>query len=318
MIIVMSGKAAEADIQAVAERIAAAGLSAHVSRGLERTVIGAVGEERGLEPAMFEDLAGVERALRVVSEYRIVSREAQPEGSAIRIGHCEFGDAGFAWLGGCASARGLDELAPVARSVSEAGGGLMFGGGARRHGNPYQHQTFGVAELEALREVSSRFGLAAAAELSDVRLLDMHLELQLDALLIAPDSLRNIELLREIGRINKPVILQRDNRTSPAGWLLAAERIAAGGNHQIVLCDCGREGDGPGMDVGEIAWLRQETHLPVIAAPVAAGGQALAQVLARAALVAGASGLLLETDRDGRMAAGGLADWLSGLQPVGR
>ncbi|OHX18891.1 hypothetical protein, partial [Chromobacterium sphagni] len=223
MIIVMSGRAAEADIQAVVERIAAAGLSAHVSRGSERTVIGAVGEERGLEPAMFEALAGVERALRVVGEYRIVSRESQPEDSVVRIGGCEFGGRAPAWLAGCGPARDAAELEAVARCVQEAGGGLMFCGGTRRHVSPYHYQVLGVAELEALRDITSRFGLAAAAELSDARLLEVHLELQMDGLLITPDSLRNVELLRETGRTNKPVILQRDNRTSLSGWLLAAE-----------------------------------------------------------------------------------------------
>ncbi|POZ60405.1 3-deoxy-7-phosphoheptulonate synthase [Chromobacterium alticapitis] len=305
MIIVMSGAARQAEIDAVAARIEAQGLAAHVSRGSERTVIGAVGQERGLEPAIFESMPGVERALRVVSDYRIVSREAQPEDSAVRIGDAMFGGGAPAWLGGCSHDWSRQALAGAAEKVWAAGGRLLFAGGAR-HDNPYRYRLFGVAEMEALAEAAAARGLAAVAELSDPRLLDVCLELDFAGLLLPPACLCNVELLREVGRVNKPVILQRNNRSTPEEWLLAAEHVAAGGNHRIVLCDCGREGDGAGLDAGELAWLHRETHLPLLVAPVAAGGAALAPALAAAALAVGASGLLLELDGDAALAPSAL------------
>lgn len=297
MIIVMSAVAGPAEIDAVVARIEAQGLSAHVSRGSERTVIGAVGEERGLEPAWFECLPGVERALRVVSDYRIVSRESQQQDSAVRIGAVTFGAGGAAWLGGCVRHASRDALAAVALRVKAAGGGLLFAGGSA-HEHPYRYRAFGVAEMEALSDAAAEHGLAAVAELSDPRMLDVCLEQEFAALLLPPRCLRQVELLREVGRINKPVILQRNNRHMPDEWLLAAEQVAAGGNHRIVLCDCGREGEAAGLDVGELAWVRRETHLPLIVSPVAAGGVALAPALSAAAWAVGASGLLLEMDGD--------------------
>ncbi|UTH73934.1 3-deoxy-7-phosphoheptulonate synthase [Chromobacterium sp. IIBBL 290-4] len=295
MIIVMSRLAEEADIRGVAARIEAAGLAAHVSRGRERTVIGAVGEERGLEASQFESLPGVERALRVVGDYRIVSREAQPQDSVVRIGACEFGLAGRpVWLAGPRDWT-HEALTASAAGIRAAGGGLMFAGPVRQTSNPYHYEPVGMLELEALREESAAAGLAAAAELSDIRLLDVYLELGLDALMIGPASLHHVELLREVGRINKPVILLRDTRMSLEGWLLAAEHVAMGGNHQIVLCECGAESEIPVLDAGGLAWLRQRTHLPVIAAP-ASGHRATRRLLAASALSAGACGWLLEWD----------------------
>ncbi|WP_440027032.1 3-deoxy-7-phosphoheptulonate synthase [Chromobacterium amazonense] len=295
MIIVMNGSATDAEIAAVVARIEAQGLMAHVSRGSERTVIGAVGQERGLEPAWFESMPGVARALRVVSDYRIVSREAQPEDSMVRIGDVAFGGAAPAWLGGCGHDWTRETLSAAAARIKAAGGRLLFAGRGG-HDNPYRYRPMGAADLAALSEVAAEHGLVAVAELRDLRLLDVYLELQLGGLLLPPHCLRQVELLREVGRINKPVILQRNNRVKLGEWLLAAEHVAVGGNQRIILCDCGSEGEAAGLDVGELACLRRETHLPVMVAPVAAGGANLAPILAASALLAGACGVLMEMD----------------------
>ena len=292
MIIVMSARASEAEVLSVVARIENAGLAAHVSRGMERTVIGAVGEERGLEAGAFEAMPGVERALRVVGDYRIVSREAQPQDSRVRVGRSVFG--GAAWLGGCAQDWSEGALRAAAKNVAAAGGHLLYAGGGRNHASPYHYQALGVAELERFCDVAGEACLGAVAELRDVRLLDAHLERQTAALLLPPQSLGNIELLREVGRINKAVILQRDNRQTLDEWLTAAEHVALGGNHQIVLCECGGDGQSVSLDVGGLASLRRRTHLPLIVSAPQAGGLATALSLARAALIAGACGLMLD------------------------
>ncbi|MBX9267307.1 3-deoxy-7-phosphoheptulonate synthase [Chromobacterium violaceum] len=294
MIVVMNAGASEADVNAVVAKIERAGLAAHVSRGMERTVIGAVGEERGLEPGGFEAMAGVERALRVVGDYRIVSRAAQPEDSAVRVGRTVFGAGGAAWLGGCAQDWGEAALRAAVRHVAAAGGKLLYAGGGRSHASPYHYQAMGVAELERLCDAAGEAGLGAVAELRDVRLLDAHLELQTEALLLPPQALSNVELLREVGRVNKTVILQRDNRLTLDEWLAAAEHVALGGNHQIVLCECGGDGQSVSLDVGSLLSLRKRTHLPVIAAGPLAADPLAARALARAALTSGACGLMLE------------------------
>ncbi|AXE31818.1 3-deoxy-7-phosphoheptulonate synthase [Chromobacterium phragmitis] len=294
MIVVMSARADETEIKAVIARIEDGGLEAHVSRGMERTVIGAVGEERGLEAGVFEAMNGVERALRVVGDFRIVSRETQPVDAPVRIGRTVFGASGVAWLGGCAQDWSENALRVAAQAVRAAGGGLLYAGGGRGHASPYHYRALGVAELERLQEIAAEVGLGVVAELRDVRLLDAHLEAQTEALLLPPQALSNAELLREVGRVNKAVILQRDNRLTLDEWLAAAEHVALGGNHQIVLCECGRHDDAAGLDVGELAALRRRTYLPVIVAPQQAVGATAALMLARAALMAGACGLMLD------------------------
>ncbi|MDE1711928.1 hypothetical protein PWG14_03955 (plasmid) [Chromobacterium amazonense] len=153
MIIVMNGSATDAEIAAVVARIEAQGLMAHVSRGSERTVIGAVGQERGLEPAWFESMPGVARALRVVSDYRIVSREAQPEDSMVRIGDVAFGGAAPAWLGGCGHDWTRETLSAAAARIKAAGGRLLFAGRGG-HDNPYRYRPMGAWRWAAIIESS--------------------------------------------------------------------------------------------------------------------------------------------------------------------
>ncbi|MGC0153432.1 3-deoxy-7-phosphoheptulonate synthase [Chromobacterium vaccinii] len=308
MIVVMSARASEAEVRDVVSRIEGAGLAAHVSRGIERTVIGAVGEERGMDAASFESMAGVERALRVVGDYRIVSRAAQPQDTRVRMGRTVFGAGGTAWLGGSAQDWSEGALRALARQVAAAGGKLLYAGGGRSHASPYHYRTLGVSELERLHDVAGEAGLGAVAELRDVRLLDAHLERQMEALLLPPQSLGNVELLREVGRINKAVILQRDNRLTLDEWLAAAEHVALGGNHQIVLCECGGDGQSVSLDVGGLASLRRRTHLPLIVAAPMAGGVALA----RAAMITGACGLMLDGVAWSDDEAPAWREWLAG------
>ncbi|TDR71652.1 3-deoxy-7-phosphoheptulonate synthase [Paludibacterium purpuratum] len=299
MIIVMSSDAAAADIAEVVARIRAAGLAEHISRGTERTLIGAIGDERTLDPALFERMPGVERALRVVREYRLVGREIHPESSIVNIRGQAIGGRALTIIAGPPAVENDAQIAAAAQAVRAAGCQLLHGGAFLHSDNPYGFQGLGVDGLAKLGAAAAQAGLPSVSELADVRAIEAFLELDIDALAIGPRHMANTDLLREVGRLNKPVILKRGPAATLVEWLMAAETIAAGGNHRIVLCECGIKSLEPGyralLDIGAIAALKAETHLPVIVEPAHATGKAwMTPSLAAAAIAAGADGLWLD------------------------
>ncbi|OWY40220.1 3-deoxy-7-phosphoheptulonate synthase [Xenophilus sp. AP218F] len=299
MIIVMRQAAAESQIEAVIARIRAAGLDSHVSRGAERTLIGAVGDERGLTPQMFEAMPGVERAMHVLREYRIVSRESHPENSVVMARGQAIGGPALQLIAGPAAVESARQMREAAALVAGAGGRWLRGGVFKRHSSPYGFQGLGVEGLDLLQEAAAGQGLLTVSELADPRMLDVFLEQGVDMILIGSRSMQNVDLLKEVGRINKPVILKRGAAATLREWLLAAEYIAAGGNHNIVFCERGVRSFDPDcanlLDISAIPLLKRETHLPVIVDPSHASGKAdLTPALARAAIAAGADGLMLD------------------------
>lgn len=303
MIIVMGPGSTEDQIQAVVARIHAAGLSEHLSRGTERTLIGAIGDERALESELFERMPGVERAMRVVKEYCIVARETQPTSTVVQIRGIPFGGPALQVIAGPSAVESAAQIEAAATAVRNAGCRLLHGAAFKQRNNPYSFQGMGVEGLELLRDSARQNGLPLVSELTDPRLVDAFLEFDVDAFEIGARNMANADLLKEVGRLNKPVILKRGPATTWSEWLMAGETIAAGGNHNIIFCECGVRSFEPGcralLDVSAIVALKQETHLPVIAEPAYAAGKAwMVPALARAALAAGADGLLLDVHPD--------------------
>ncbi|MDN0082015.1 3-deoxy-7-phosphoheptulonate synthase [Crenobacter sp. SG2305] len=299
MIIVMARGASDADIAAVVEKIRVAGLTEHVSSGTERTIIGAVGDERVLTADMFEPMSGVERAMRVVKEYRIVSREVHPDDTVVSVRGVPIGGKAIQVIAGPSSVETPAQMAASTRSVSAAGCRLLRGGAFKPRSSPYSFQGLGVEGLEYLQQAARAAGLPVVTELTDVRLLDTFLEYDVDVIQIGARNMQNSDLLKEVGRVNKPVILTRGLSATVNEWLMAAEYIAAGGNHNIVFCERGVRGFETAyrnmLDVTAIPILKRETHLPVIVDPSHAGGKAwLVPALAKAAIAAGADGLLID------------------------
>jgi 3-deoxy-7-phosphoheptulonate synthase len=299
MIIVMAPTASTTDIADVVSRIRAAGLREHLSSGTERTLIGAIGDERRLDPASFERLPGVERAMRVVREYRLISREIHPEPSTVMVGGVPFGGTELQIVAGPPAVESDAQVAAAARAVREAGCRVLHGGAFVQSDNPYGFQGLGVDGLARLCAAGGEVGLPAVSELTDVRAIDAFLELDIDALAIGSRHMANTDLLREVGRLNKPVILKRAPAATLSEWLMAAETVAAGGNHRIIFCESGVKSLEPRyrtlLDFGAIASLKAETYLPVIVEPAQAVGKAwLVPSLAAAAVAAGADGLWLD------------------------
>ena len=299
MIIIMNNGVTDEQVGTVVNKIRSFGLDANISRGTERTVIGAIGDERKLEPEMFDTLPGVEYSMHIVKQYKIVSRESHKHDSVIDVRGIPIGGNQIQVIGGPCSVETQQQMDLAAQQVADAGCRLMRGGAFKPRTSPYTFQGKGEEGLAMFRKAADKYNLPIVTELMDARMLDAFLEHDVDVIQIGTRSMQNFELLKEVGRINKPVILKRGMSATISEWLMAAEYIAAGGNHNIIFCERGIRSFETAyrnvMDVTCIPVLKKETHLPVIVDPSHAGGKAwMVPALARAAIAAGADGLLVE------------------------
>lgn len=299
MIVVMQPEAGDSAIAAVETRIRAEGLAVHVSRGTERTLIGAIGDERRLSPDMFETLPGVERALHILKPYKLVAREWHRASTVVRVRGIPIGGQAVQMIAGPCSVETEPQMRDAAAAVAAGGAKLMRGGAFKPRTSPYAFQGAGVDGLALLKSAAARHGLPIVTELMDVRMLDTFLREGVDVIQIGTRNMQNFDLLKEVGRVDVPVVLKRGMSATIAEWLMAAEYVAAGGNHRIILCERGIRTFETAyrnvLDVTAIAVLKRETHLPVIVDPSHAGGKAwMVSALASAAVAAGADGLLVE------------------------
>ena len=300
MIIVMQPDADEKAIEAVEAKILAHGLQVHVSRGTERTLIGAVGDERKLDPEMFDPMPGVEKSMHILKQYKIVAREWHKENSVIDVAAgVAFGSETVQVIAGPCSVETAPQMAAAAAGVKAGGARLMRGGAFKPRTSPYTFQGMGVDGLELLRNAADEQGLPIVTELMDPRMVETFLQYDVDVIQIGTRNMQNFDLLKEVGKTNKPVILKRGMSATLNEWLMAAEYIAAGGNHNIIFCERGIRTFETAyrnvLDVTAVPMLKRETHFPVIVDPSHAGGKAwLVPALSCAALAAGADGLLIE------------------------
>ncbi|MFO1206002.1 MAG: 3-deoxy-7-phosphoheptulonate synthase [Burkholderiales bacterium] len=299
MIIVMNLHAGEAAIEAVVRKIRDFGLDVNVSRGTERVVIGAIGDERTLPEEAFSTMPGVEQALHVLKPYKIVAREWHPQDSTVRVRGIPVGGTAVQVIAGPCSVETQAQMDLAAAHVAAAGCRLMRGGAFKPRTSPYTFQGRGTEGLQMFRAAADKQDLPIVTELMDVRMLDTFLEYDVDVIQIGTRNMQNFDLLKAVGGVNKPVILKRGMSATISEWLMAAEYIAAGGNHDIIFCERGIRTFETAyrnvLDVTAIPVLKKETHLPVIVDPSHAGGKAwLVPALARAAVAAGADGLLVE------------------------
>ena len=299
MIIVMQRDATEAHIEAVVKRIREHGLDVNISRGTERTLIGAIGDERKLDQEQMEALAGVEQALHILKPYKIVAREWHQQDTVIDIRGVALGGNQIQVISGPCSVETPEQMDRAAAAVRAAGARLMRGGAFKPRTSPYAFQGAGIEGLEMFRDAADLHSLPIVTELMDARQLETFLEYKVDVIQIGTRNMQNFDLLKEVGRVNVPVILKRGMSATISEWLMAAEYIAAGGNHNIIFCERGIRTFETAyrnvLDVTAIPVLKKETHLPVIVDPSHAGGKAwMVPALSRAAIAAGADGLLVE------------------------
>jgi 3-deoxy-7-phosphoheptulonate synthase len=299
VLIVMAPGASAGEVDHVVARMQEAGVDARVSVGREATVITATGDRELLATLPLEGFPGVEQVLPILKPYKRVAREVSADPTVIEVDGRRIGDTWFGLIAGPCSVEYREQTLETARAVAAAGGTMLRGGAFKPRTSPYSFQGLGEEALEILREAREETGLPIVTELMDPR----HVEAVLDAtdvIQIGARNSQNFLLLAEVGRADKPVLLKRGLSTSVEELLMAAEYIAKEGNERIILCERGIKTFETStrftLDLGAVAVLKHETHLPVIVDPShAAGRRDLVLPLARAGVAVGADGIIVET-----------------------
>lgn len=298
MIVVLKPGMPKKDVQAVADRIESLGLKAFVVVGKERTIIGAIGDERLLVDQTLESFPGVEKVLPILKPYKLVSREFQAEDTVIKVGGCEIGGKKIHVMAGPCSVESQEQVLGAAIPVKEAGATFLRGGAFKPRTSPYSFQGLGEEGLSYLAHARKMTGLAVITEVLDPRDLDLVYRYT-DILQIGARNMQNFKLLTEVGKLDKPVMLKRGLSASIQELLLSAEYIAAEGNRRIILCERGirtfETETRNTLDLSAIPILKQLSHLPVFIDPSHSTGKwELVAPMALAGVAAGADGLLIE------------------------
>ncbi|MBI3946106.1 MAG: 3-deoxy-7-phosphoheptulonate synthase [Armatimonadetes bacterium] len=301
MIIILKAQASDADLAALVEEIRRRGYQSHISRGVERTIVGCVGapeEDKDLLVDHFASFPQVENVVRVLKPYKIVNREFHPEPSCVRIGNVPVGGPGLAVMAGPCSVEDRDQILEVARAVKAAGATILRGGAFKPSTSPYSFQGLGEDGLKLLAEAREATGLPIITEVMDTRDVEQ-VARYADCLQVGTRNMTNFSLLKELGDLRTPVMLKRGMSSTVEEWLQAAEYIAARGNYQIILCERGIRTFEPQtrntFDVSAIPTCKELSHLPVVADPShATGRRSLVPAVAKAAVAAGADGLMIE------------------------
>src|SRR5438128_8121865 len=298
LLIVMGGHATPDQIDDVVARLEEAGCSARVTPGREATVIGAIGERELLATLPLEGFAGVEQVLPILKPYKLVSRELSPDPTVIEVRGRRIGDGYFGFIAGPCTVETREQTLETARAVAAEGVTMLRGGAFKPRTSPYAFQGLGDEALEILKEARAETGLPLVTELMDPRHVEAVGETT-DVIQIGARNMANFSLLAEVGRARKPVLLKRGPSSTIEELLMAAEYIVKEGNSEVILCERGIKTFETAMrftlDIGAVPVLKRETHLPVIVDPSHAAGQRdLVLPLARAAVAAGADGIIVE------------------------
>ena len=299
VLIVMAPGASAGEVDHVVSRMQEAGVDARVSVGREATVIAASGDRELLATLPLEGYPGVAQVLLILKPYKLVAREVSADPTVIDVDGHRIGDSWFGLIAGPCSVETREQTLETARAVAAAGATMLRGGAFKPRTSPYSFQGLGAQALAILREAREETGLPIVTELMDPRHVEEVVETA-DVIQIGARNSQNFLLLSEVGRSDKPVLLKRGLSTSVEELLMAAEYIAKEGNERIVLCERGIKTFETStrftLDLGAVAVLKHETHLPVIVDPShAAGRRDLVLPLARAAVAVGADGIIVET-----------------------
>jgi len=301
MLVILDAKAKEKEIKEVTSRLEAWGYKTHISRGVEKIVIGGIGvpEVNELECAdVLRSLPFVEEVLIVVKPYHLVAREFRPEGSVVKVDDVEIGGQKIVLMAGPCSVESYEQVLETAKAVKQAGVRILRGGAYKPSTSPYSFQGLGEEGLKILSQVKKEVGLLVVTEVMDPRDVEM-VSQHADILQIGTRNMHNFRLLSEVGKGKKPVVLKRGFAATIEEWLLAAEYIAKEGNPNIILCERGIRTFEPytrfTMDINAIPAVKELSHLPVIADPSHGTGRwKLVPPVSKAAIAAGADGLLVE------------------------
>lgn len=298
MIIVMKPEATVNDLEAVKNKIKNSGLDYHLSQGSSRTIVGVIGDKKKIAMLQMNSFSGVEKTVSITEKYKLVSREFKKEDSVVDVNGVKIGGGHFAVMAGPCSVESREQLLEAAYAVKECGAQFLRGGAFKPRTSPYDFQGLGVEGLKMMRSVADEVGLKVVTEIVNINDIDTICQYA-DMLQIGARNMQNFQLLKEVGLIKKPVLLKRGLSATISEWLNAAEYIASGGNYNIVFCERGirtyETFTRNTLDLSAVAAVKELSHLPIIVDPSHGTGRwQMVQPMARAAVAAGADGLMIE------------------------
>jgi 3-deoxy-7-phosphoheptulonate synthase len=314
MIIVMQQGATERQIQGVIDRLVECGFDVHRSTGVMHTVLGGVGGKEEVDLGVFEVMDGVKEAHRIVSPYKLASRSFRPGGTVVRVGDVDVGGERVVVMAGPCSVESRDQIERTAELVARMGAQVIRGGAFKPRSSPYAFQGLGEDGLRMLREAADHNGLLVVSEVMDLTQIPLVAQYA-DILQVGARNMQSFNLLRDLGRQRKPVLLKRGISATIEELLLSAEYILAGGNYDVILCERGirtyETATRNTMDISAIPVIHKLSHLPIVGDPShGTGRRDMVGPMAKAAVAAGADAILVEIHPNADKAASDAAQTL--------
>ena len=302
MVVVMKPGTRQEDIDALVAKLEELDLNVGITNGVGCTILGLVGDTTAVDMDKISINPHVERVMRVQEPYKKANRKFHPEDTVVTVGNAKIGGGNFSVIAGPCSVESEEQICAVARDVKASGAVMLRGGAFKPRTSPYSFQGMGTPGLDLLLEAKRETGLPIVTEIMDPRMADLF-EREVDVVQVGARNMQNFELLKEVGKMSKPILLKRGLANTYEEWIMSAEYIMSEGNENVILCERGvrtfETYTRNTLDVSAIPAVKQMSHLPVIVDPShAAGMYWMVEPLAMAAVAAGADGLIIEVHND--------------------
>ena len=298
MIVVMKPGSTPENLSAVVKKIEAAGLRTHLSKGEEVTIVGVIGDKKIIANLELQMMAGVDKTVRITEKYKLVSRDFHPEDTIVDAGGIKIGGKEVVVMAGPCAVESLEQLREAASAVKACGAKFLRGGAFKPRTSPYDFQGLGEEGLKLLRKVADEFDLRVVTEIVDKDDIETFCRYA-DILQVGARNMQNFQMLKALGKCSKPILLKRGLSATISEWLNAAEYIMSGGNEQVIFCERGirtyETFTRNTLDLSAVAAVKELSHLPIVVDPSHGTGRwKMVAPMARAALAAGADGLIIE------------------------
>ena len=316
MIIVLKQHSGQKEIDRVENLIKTKGLDAHIVKGAGQTIIGCIGDTSRIDAKLFEVNPYVDKVIHVQEPYKLANRAFHPEDTVVDVSGVKVGSGNMAYIAGPCSVETYEQVLSIAKDIKAAGANMLRGGAFKPRTSPYSFQGLGPEGLDILCAVKEEVGLPIVTELMSPEYLDVFNE-KVDLIQIGARNMQNFDLLKQLGQVDRPILLKRGLNATYEEWIMSAEYIMASGNENVILCERGirtfETYTRNTLDLQSVPVLRKLTHLPVIIDPSHAGGKwCLVDSMAKASVAAGADGLMIEVHNNPEAA---LCDGAQSLKP---
>lgn len=316
MIIVLKQHSGQKEIDRVENLIKTKGLDTHIVKGAGQTIIGCIGDTSRIDAKLFEVNPYVDKVIHVQEPYKLANRAFHPEDTVVDVSGVKVGSGNMAYIAGPCSVETYEQVLSIAKDIKAAGANMLRGGAFKPRTSPYSFQGLGLEGLDILCAVKEEIGLPIVTELMSPEYLDVFNE-KVDLIQIGARNMQNFDLLKQLGQVDRPILLKRGLNATYEEWMMSAEYIMASGNENVILCERGirtfETYTRNTLDLQSVPVLRKLTHLPVIIDPSHAGGKWwLVDSMAKASVAAGADGLMIEVHNNPEAA---LCDGAQSLKP---